>query len=74
MLSPRKKSRRRFTQKEKGKKKMPKYNTSTKGMDQNKSYPGKKEGGSSERNSESAKKGLKPGNKKLRRSTGARPG
>ena len=69
VLSPRKEPRRRFTRKEKGKKKMPEFETGHDESDRCASDSGKQKGGSSTKKTETAKKGLKPGNGELRRST-----
>ena len=69
MLSPRKEPRRRFTRKEKGKKKMPEFETGHDESDRCASDSGKEEGGSSATKNEPAKKGLKSGNGELRRSS-----
>ena len=69
VLSPRKEPRRRFTHKEKGKQNISEYETSNVESDQSEFDSRKEEGGSLRTKSEPAKKGPKPGNDKLCRSS-----
>ena len=66
VLSMHKEPRRQFTHKEKGKKKMPKHDTSRDKSDRSKSDSGKDKDGNSMTKSESAKRALKLANQQLR--------